>query len=448
MDNNKSIEKFANVNTNNIMSNNILISLIAGYMSLDEIASARRINKSFNVVKPMHYHIIINNKNKYYISNILKTMATKTMQQLTIKDDYCFDLCKINQIHNLQYLLHIDVYECHMLSDINLEYISKFINLQSLKFYIGHRLTESGIIQHITKLINLQCIGINYDNDKSMKNIFPHLINSMKMLNEFEFIKRAHVYNKPLITIYDDMHIDTRYISKLQKLTFVHAPPIEHYMLKYINKLSCLIELTINNYELMDTDLIYIDNLTNLQKLNVFQSRLITNKSATQFGKLRKLRILNMHCCEKITDEGINCLKNLSNLQELDMSNFGNVTDIGMQYISELVNLEKLDIGGCNKITDEGFKHICKLQNLRHIDIADCTRLSHDGFKYLHQLSKLYYFCIGYHHLIIKNNQLINKIQNMSKLCKLKIEGNIIEFNISELREIINNGIEVTISKY
>ncbi len=76
-------------------------------------------------------------------------------------------------------------------------------------------------------------------------------------------------------------------------------------------------------------------------------------------GQMRKLRTLVLNC--DITDTGLETLSELTNLEQLDLTQ-SKITDAGMVYLKNFAKLKTLILNG-TQITNESLSDACRAED-------------------------------------------------------------------------------------
>jgi len=213
------------------------------------------------------------------------------------------------------------------------------------------------------------------------------------------------------------------------------SPSINAKDLWYVGRLTHLKSLDLSfQYAVTDVSLKYLQNLTNLETIRLFQIDL-KGTGFKYLKKLRKLKTINM-LYSKTTDEGFAYLSEMKSVKSL-LLNSHILTDKGFVHIKKLVNLEHLTVI-CSKVTDRGLGFLGKLRRLKYLhfyatitgtglvplsklpDLKELnltkTGISDNALKYLYKLKNL-------SKLNLENTQMTSKGVEMLKkrLPKCKI---------------------------
>jgi len=132
--------------------------------------------------------------------------------------------------------------------------------------------------------------------------------------------------------------------------------------LKFLRSLHRLEELDISTLVgVRDDDLVGLEDLTSLQRLNLDRSRLpywsksnegrLTDATLARIGRLTKLIELSLGG-QKISDAGLKNLAGLDQLRSLDLVET-EITDAGLEHLKALPNLRSVDLSK-SKVTAQG----------------------------------------------------------------------------------------------
>ena len=72
-------------------------------------------------------------------------------------------------------------------------------------------------------------------------------------------------------------------------------------------------------------------------------------------------------------------LKGLTKLERLDLGDSRKLTDAGLAHLKGLTKLEQLDLRECGKITDAGLAHLKGLTKLKMLSLRQCDRITKAG---------------------------------------------------------------------
>ncbi|RTL44500.1 MAG: hypothetical protein EKK48_04405 [Candidatus Melainabacteria bacterium] len=159
---------------------------------------------------------------------------------------------------------------------------------------------------------------------------------------------------------------------------------VEDDQLKYIENLTGLEDIDVEETEIGDAGLRWLHKLTKLKNLRL-KSTLVTGKGLVYLKPLVSLRNLSLSS-NSIGDAGLENIVGLKNLKVLSLTRC-QITDRGLQQIASLTQLEKLELE-FNKITDSGIASLVGLKNLRELFLSD-NLMTGNCIKYLKQLSNL-----------------------------------------------------------
>jgi hypothetical protein len=136
--------------------------------------------------------------------------------------------------------------------------------------------------------------------------------------------------------------------------------------LKYLEELTDVQDLSLNNTNVTDAGLSNLKGLTQLQRLYLGDTR-VSDAGLINVKGLNQLQVLYV-LKTKITDAGLINLKELKQLQELDLR-YNNVTGVGLVNLKALPNLQKLELGGTT-IEDAGLINLKELFSLKDLDLT------------------------------------------------------------------------------
>ena len=135
-----------------------------------------------------------------------------------------------------------------------------------------------------------------------------------------------------------------------------------------------------DNSEVTDAGLEYLEGLTQLQSLNLSDTK-VTDTGLEHLKGLTQLQKLWLHDT-KVSDAGLEYLKGLTQLQSLNLSDT-NVSDTGLEHLKGLTRLLYLGLNN-TKVSDAGLEHLKGLSQLQGLSL-DSTQVSDAGVKKLQQ---------------------------------------------------------------
>ncbi len=117
------------------------------------------------------------------------------------------------------------------------------------------------------------------------------------------------------------------------------------------------------------------------------------------------LKVLRFHRSD-IDDESLACLKDLTQLERLDFWNSRGITDKGVANLQDLKNLKMLDLGiesetltGIEpkepRITDAALKHLAGLTKLEYLNIQG-QKITDEGLKHLSGMPDLQFLALSF----------------------------------------------------
>ncbi|MFK7747650.1 MAG: hypothetical protein AB8B65_04620 [Kordia sp.] len=119
--------------------------------------------------------------------------------------------------------------------------------------------------------------------------------------------------------------------------------------------------------EIEETEILKIQELTNLQHLNISSTE-IEDKHLAIIGEINSIELLDIDAT-KITDEGIQLLQSLQYLKQLRLKDNPQLTDACIKYLSNIKSLEMIHIGNTS-ITVSGLKKLPLDTNLNSIILS------------------------------------------------------------------------------
>ncbi len=135
-----------------------------------------------------------------------------------------------------------------------------------------------------------------------------------------------------------------------------------------------------------DASLVYLENLSNLRKLNM------PGASVTDAGLMHLQRLTRLHSLDlsntNITGVGIDRLGSLGELSTLDLSGT-RVTDAGLDGLASLTSLRGLNLAG-TQVSDSSIPRFRSLPRLSQVDVSG-TKMTVHGIAEVAQLRPLFH---------------------------------------------------------
>lgn len=138
--------------------------------------------------------------------------------------------------------------------------------------------------------------------------------------------------------------------------------------------------VSLNASRITDKDLAYLQKMTSLQKLFLDDTQ-ITDSGLAHLEGLKGLQRLNL-IGTKITDSGLVRLKGMTNMEWLAVDNT-RVADAGLVHLQAMTDLKVLSLNK-TRVTDAGLSHLYGLTHLRWLG-ASRTQVTDIGVTQLHQ---------------------------------------------------------------
>lgn len=358
--------------------------------------------------------------NNSFLNKLPPEMVYKIIEYLKNIDMIQFSMT--NSIIPL-YIRELDLASCNI-TDKGLKYISSnMINL--LKLEVSCDLVTNEGLEHIFELSSLKNLRINVNvSDKitniGFKNIYKLInleilcvVSSKSHLVTYKIIEFIlEISNLLSLTMFGVKLLDEKinHITKFKKLRSIHlywTSNLSNDILKYISKMTSIIEISIVSANITDEGLKIISDL-GIQRLNLGYNTQITDIGLQYVPKLVNLEWLHLYNTN-ITDISLQYISKLVNLEILHLGNT-NITDFGLQQILELIHLRKLFLSGTN-ITDLGLRNISKLAKLQLLFLAH-TCITNDSLPYILKLVNLKDLCLKKTHVTDDGLKLINQKYN------------------------------------
>jgi hypothetical protein len=145
-----------------------------------------------------------------------------------------------------------------------------------------------------------------------------------------------------------------------------------------LNSLGDSISLEMDDTDVTDDDLVYVEGLEKLADLQLSNTH-ISDACLPHLAKIHHLWGLKLNGT-KVTDEGLAHLEGLTNLYKLHLANT-DITDAGIPHLAKLHHLYELNLEG-TKVADKGLVHLEGCTNLSYLDLAN-TNITDAGIPHL-----------------------------------------------------------------
>jgi len=171
-----------------------------------------------------------------------------------------------------------------------------------------------------------------------------------------------------------------------------------------------LTEINFSGHRCVDSDLIPLSNLQNLESLKLGEG--VTDEGIAHLEHLTRLRTLDLSQSQ-VSDAGLVHLRHMSRLEELRLPRI-DLSDSGLASLSQLTELRDCEISG-SEVTDAGLAHIAGLKRLRRLRLFEAP-ISDDGLKHLSGLSGLEYLNLGWTKVGDRGLVHLSQLQNLYML--------------------------------
>lgn len=265
-------------------------------------------------------------------------------------------LAGLNQLDTLD----VSAKDVRYPSAIDNESLKPLINLKHLI------VTGNSLVTDINHMINLESLDASKGMSGCGSHVDGHCGLSDSGIIGLKKLKSLKIYNNEKITdvstFYDLEHLDitcndavVNSISNLFNLKVLKALYLKKLEDHHLKNLTELIKLNISGSELITN----IDTLTKLEKLTIYKCPNITN-----INKLTNLKQLNCNH-SNLGDDGI---KDLRNIEKLSCANSLNITNVN--HLKKLIDLYAY--GDCG-INDDGIK---ELKNLKILNMSSNDKIT------------------------------------------------------------------------
>ena len=126
-----------------------------------------------------------------------------------------------------------------------------------------------------------------------------------------------------------------------------------------------------------------------LVEANLYQCLPLTDKGIAAFQDLPKLEKLNVGCIRALTNQSLRFIGTNKELTHLTICDNDQFTDEGLQHLASLKNLQVLNLWHTKGLTGSGLKHLTHLPKLTELNLSDCHNLKGKHFQHLSNLQTL-----------------------------------------------------------
>jgi ABC-type transporter Mla MlaB component len=220
-----------------------------------------------------------------------------------------------------------------------------------------------------------------------------------------------------------------------------------------LDRPSTIVWLDTDRLAVTEADLIALEPLTNLMRLDIKNGGQITDTGLRTLRELRPLNYLSLFR-SKVTDAGLAHLAGCRHLTQLDLRGSKRLTGEGFASLVSLTNLGSLECAECSQIIDEGLANLSTLRTLHRLNLSRCSQITHRGLAHLRALTALTYLDISGNMRI--DDQGVAQLRSLSELANLNLShtritnealahvqhlSNLVYLDLSGCEQITNRGL-------
>lgn len=265
-------------------------------------------------------------------------------------------------VGKLRGLRELNLNNCAAIKDQHLRPLGKLANLEVLRLYGCHKITDKGFNRLFAQLDQLHTLELAFcwwhEGHKLM--LPPNLVH----LDLHE--------SKRLV---DDAIIAIRNKQGLRTLNLFQCLELTDRSLKALRGLADLRWLDVGSIRaLTDAGLGHIATLTGLEHLSICDNAHFTGQGLQQLAGLRQLAELNLWHCEAMTDEGLRVCASMPRLRRLNLASCSRIGDAGLRALRRSEQLRELFLDDCQGVTVAGIRHLSQLK-LRELTLSRCRQV-------------------------------------------------------------------------
>lgn len=390
------------------------VAIPAHEVSRGDFVEDERIMRNVDLVRRLHFSVdfsvpldcVTASTNFSSLVGRMGSLVELYVEQFVVSDDAFRVICTrlgeqllslrmaYNQITDvglscavgLRKLEVLDTGDSSRITDTGLVHICSITTLKQL--FISGKVT---LVPEISRLIHLRCLHVrsSFHSIAASQYNFQH-IESLGNLKELHIVA-PQIPDKTI-----------SYLSGLKRLEVlvlhsIYGRFLPGDCLGPLFSLVALRELDVSRcVERSDSMLHNMLNLFNLEKLNLFGCRVITNEGLACLSALKHLKDLNIGGCRRVGHNGMEGLCRVTSLEVLNLNYCVGVTDAGIGAIAtHLKKLRELRICFIPSLTDVGLKSLKELSRLERLYfsgsgvVGAAGELSELGFSYVGEILTL-----------------------------------------------------------
>lgn len=276
-------------------------------------------------------------------------------------DGQVFDIDGRNQRYNENYLLFYDFpYNAPPLKMIKQgdQAIINWVNINKISIKDIEKQAKVSLtycdkankIIDVPRLVRSHCYMLDEEGD--IVGLSLHMAGLRSIPSSIKHLTKLKYINLGcnVISSIDELE----QLKKLQKLNLNLNKLSNSYTLKKIGRLNKLTELYIHENELSNSDILFLENLTNLEVLGLEWNRISKINVLKHLKNLRVLYLSSNHIVD---------ISSLTNLKKLSILYLGHNQIKDISPLQSLINIKRLGLNSNKKIND-----ITPIQNSKEIE--------------------------------------------------------------------------------
>jgi len=318
-------------------------------------------------------------------------------------------------IAGLQNLTHLDLGECHGMTETGILALTQLKELQVLDLERTMVSVESlSDLIHLTHLTSLSLRSCSEINDLCLI-----LLTELHWLRELNLGKLNNITDagvRHLIRLQHLQILDLAYCTRLDG-SWIHgvAPFDRCWSLKQLKLADCCNWVT--NEVLAD-----ISNRMPDLKVLILRNSVRVSQEGLHHLTCRSLEILDLSLCSGVTYLELCVLSSMQTLVKLNLAFCTQLTDVGLAEVRYLTRLKSLNLNCCRHITSEGIRTLEQVKDtLEHLEIAACQGIKTDTLFFISNwLHRLQILNVSW--LAINDTQF-RSLKNLKHLSSVEIRG-------------------------
>ena len=281
-------------------------------------------------------------------------------------------------LQGLRGLRVLNLNNCAALKDRHMATIAELRNLEELRLYGCHKITDKGfnrLFAGLDKVHTLELAFCWWHQGRQLR-LPPNLVHldlhESKRLVDDAIVAIPNKQGLRTLNLFQCLVLTDRSLAALAGLT----------ELRWLDVGSIR--------ALTDAGLAHVATLTGLEHLSLCDNANFTGRGIAQLASLRGLKELNLWHCEALTDDGLQACAAMAELQRLNLASCALIGDAGVRHLRGLERLQALHLDGCNGVTAAGLAAIAG-RKLRELTLQRCAGVDDEALAVLTTMTTLRY---------------------------------------------------------